>query len=118
MSLCDLYRLVLFFLLPASAYCQVPERKADTYVNDYTNSLSEIEIRQLNKQLLQLENTTTVQMAIVVVNDLPENVFIEDYARDIGNEWKVGIAHNGLVYVAVLNDRKQRLEVASNLEGD
>jgi uncharacterized protein len=118
MSLRDLYRHLLFLLLPLSLFGQVPERKAGTYVNDYTNSLSQGEILQLNEKLLQLENTTTVQMAIVLVNDLPPDIALEDYARDIGNEWKVGIAHNGLVYVAVLNERKQRLEVASNLEGD
>ena len=57
-------------------------------------------------------------MAIVLIRKLPNNISIEEYARVIGNTWKVGIRHNGLVYVAVLIDRRQRLEVARNLEGD
>ena len=113
-----LCRFILFILLPCTAFGQVPDRKPDTYVNDYTNTLSPAEIRQLNEQLLQLENVTTVQMAIVLVDDLPSDVSIEDYAREIGNKWKVGIGHNGLVYVAALNQRIQRLEVASHLGGD
>ena len=59
-----------------------------------------------------------MQVAVLLIKQLPHNTTIEDYARNIGNKWKVGNDHNGLVYVAVLNERRQRLEVAGNLEGD
>jgi uncharacterized protein len=107
------YLLCLFFLS-----WQIPAPQEGTYVNDYTNRLDASEIFQLNQSIAQLENETDVQLAIILINDLPENISIEDYARRIGNEWKVGNHFNGLVYVAVLNARRQRLEVAKNLEGD
>jgi uncharacterized protein len=105
-------------LIPALVHAQIPKPKPNTYVDDYTNRLSADQINDLNLQFRQLENNTGVQVAAVLVNDLPENITIEDYAREIGNTWKVGRNHNGLVYVAVLNIRRQRLEVAENLEGD
>jgi uncharacterized protein len=107
------YLLCLFFLS-----WQIPAPQEGTYVNDYTNRLDASEIFQLNQSIAQLEKETDVQLAIILINDLPENISIEDYARRIGNEWKVGNHFNGLVYVAVLNARRQRLEVAKNLEGD
>jgi len=59
-----------------------------------------------------------VQVAVLLINHLPHNISIEEYARRVGNKWKVGKAFNGIVYVAVIAERKQRLEIARNLEGD
>jgi len=113
-------RIALFILLfiPLICIAQIPKPKPETYINDYTNHLSADQVNDLNQQFRKLESATGVQMAAIIVNDLPPNTTIEDYARSIGNTWKVGTAHNGLVYVAVLNIRRQRLEVAENLEGD
>ena len=97
---------------------QFPKPKPNTYVNDYTNSLSADQIYHLNLQIKAIEDQTTVQVAVILINHLPSEVSIEDYARSIGNKWKVGINHNGIVYVAVLKERKQRLEIARNLEGE
>lgn len=96
----------------------LPSPKPNTYINDYTSSLSNDQIYNLNVQIKSLEVQTTVQMAIILINHLPNKMSIEDYARDIGNKWKVGLNHNGIVYVAVLKEHKQRLEIAKNLEGD
>lgn len=96
----------------------LPDPKPNTYINDYTSSLSEDQIYNLNVQIKALEDQTTVQMAVILINHLPSDMSIEDYARNIGNKWRVGINHNGIVYVAVLKERKQRLEIARNLEGE
>ena len=110
--------LIAALLLPFICNAQIPKPQPNTYINDYTSHLSADQVNDLNQQFRQLETTTGVQMAAVLINDLPPDMTIEDYARDIGNTWKVGTAHNGLVYVAVLNIRRQRLEVAENLEGN
>jgi uncharacterized protein len=109
---------VLLFFVPFFCVGQIPKPKPDTYVNDYTNSLTLEEIKALNEQLLHLEKATTVQMAMLLIDDLPRGMSIEDYARQVGNSWKVGNNFNGIVYVAVLKKRRQRLEIAKNLEGD
>ena len=110
--------IVLLFFLPAFCIAQIPKPKANTYVNDYVNVLTADQVYQLNTRLRQLEDETTVQIAILLISDLPPNQSIEEYARTVGNKWKVGVNHNGIVYVAVLNEHKQRMEIAERLEGD
>ena len=107
---------MLLFLVPCLCGGQIPQPKPNTYVNDYTGTLTSLETRTLNEQIRELEKHTTVQLAVVLVNRLPESLSIEEYARGIGNTWKVGNHFNGLVYVAVLQERRHRLEVARNLE--
>lgn len=111
---------LIFFLLFFPFFCfgQIPKPKLNTYVNDNANVLHPYEIQQLNEQLFALEKQTTVQMAILLIDSLPPNMSIEDYARTVGNTWKVGNQFNGIVYVVVLKERKHRLEIARNLEGD
>ena len=114
-----MFRFFFFFVfLPIFSAAQILKPQPGTYINDYTNNLSKSQVQALNERLLQFEQQTTIQVAVLLINDLPENTNIEEYARAIGNTWKVGINHNGLVYVAVLNERRQRLEVAKNLESD
>lgn len=109
---------IICIFLPLFVRAQVPGPKPDTYINDYTHSLTAAQIKTLDQELFQLEQQTTVQMAIVLIPDLPKDMSIEEYARTIGNTWKVGRAFNGLVYVAVLQEHRQRLEVGRNLEGE
>jgi uncharacterized protein len=97
---------------------QIPNPKPNTYVNDYTSTLSKEEIYRLNQQIKTLEQQTTVQMAVLLINQLPTDMSIEDFARNVGNQWKVGLNQNGIVYVAVLEEHRQRLEIARNLEGE
>lgn len=109
---------VLLLLLPLFCIAQLPKPGSNTYVNDYANVLTVDQVYQLNVKLRHLEDATTVQVAILLIQRLPGDMSIEDYARTIGNTWKVGTDHNGIVYVAALEEHKQRLEIAEKLEGD
>lgn len=110
-------RLLALLLLPAITLAQIPDPKPNTYVNDLAGVLSTYQVLKINEQIHQLETKYSVQLAIVLISDLPANNEIENYAREIGRKWHVGNARNGLVYVAAINQHKQRLEVAANLEG-
>lgn len=110
--------LFLLIVLPALCFGQIPEPMPNTYVNDFSGTLKENEVAMLNKIIFEMEKRTSVQIAIVLVNKLPENMEIDQYTLEIGRKWHVGNAHNGLVYVAAIEQRKQRLEVADNLQGD
>jgi uncharacterized protein len=107
----------LLLLLPFSVYAQIPDPKPGTYVNDLADILTDYQEGKINEQVHELEKKYSVQLAIVLIGTLPDNYQIEDYAREIGRKWHVGNARNGLVYVAAIDQRKQRLEVAANLEG-
>lgn len=110
-------QLFLLLLLPATLIAQIPDPQPNTYVNDIANALTDYQEQKINELVRQLEKKYSVQLAVVLLADLPANYGIEDYAREIGRKWHVGNARNGLVYVAAINQRKQRLEVAANLEG-
>lgn len=110
--------IALLCFLPLFGISQIPDYKPNTYVNDFTGTLLAEQIKVLNDTLLSLEKKTSVQFAIILINELPENISIEEYSIGIGTKWHVGNARNGLVYVAAINQRKQRLEVGRALEGD
>lgn len=106
----------LLILLSASCFGQVPDPQPNTYINDMTGKLNMAEIQMLNESILSIEKNSSVQIAIVLLDKLPVGMSIGDYALEIGRKWHVGNARNGLVYVAAFGDKKQRLEVADNLQ--
>lgn len=97
-------------------YAQIPKPIPNTYVNDFAHALTPDQITTLNKNIYEIEKGSGVQFAIVLINDLPSNLDIEDYALLISRKWHIGTKNNGLVYVAALNQHKQRLEKASGLD--
>lgn len=110
--------LFLLFLLPLLAVGQIPSPMPNTYVNDFANVLEQVQILKLNEKISSIEKKSSVQISVVIVNDLPPNMEIEKYSLGIGRSWHVGNANNGLVYVIAINKRQHRLEVSSKLEGD
>jgi uncharacterized protein len=97
---------------------QIPQPKPNTYINDFAGVIPDDSEVVLNQRVHSIEANSSVQIAIILVDKLPDNMEIEDFAREIGRQWKVGNAKNGIVYVASISEHKQRLEVAQNLEGD
>ncbi|PTQ98056.1 putative membrane protein YgcG [Mucilaginibacter yixingensis] len=108
---------LLFYLLFSSvAFAQIPQPQKNTYVNDFAGVLTKSQVTELNKKIFELEKTRNVQLAIVLVNKIPVVYDIQDFAVLIGKKWHVGKNKRGIVYVAAIKQRKQRIEVASNLE--
>lgn len=99
------------------ANAQILQPKPNSWVHDYAGALSEKDVASLNKLIQDNINKKHSQLAIVLINELPESETIETYANKIGREWHVGNYNNGLVYVAVIKAHKQRLEVADHLQG-
>lgn len=107
----------LLISVALTATAQVPNQISKSYVSDYTGTLTAEQLMDLNKTIYALDTNSTVQIAIVLVNEIPSNTTIEDYALNIGREWGVGNGGNGIVYVAALQQHKQRLEIGTHLEG-
>jgi uncharacterized membrane protein YgcG len=109
--------ILLLVLLSATltSRAQIPSPQHGTYVNDRAGVLDKEAIAGLNEQIHTLEKNYSVQLAIVLVDKLPDGMSIEDYARQIGKKWHVGIRDSGLVYVAAIGQKKQRLEVSNAL---
>ncbi|SDC83763.1 TPM domain-containing protein [Pedobacter soli] len=107
---------LLLLFVTVTTFSQIPKPLKDTYVNDFAKVLSKSEIKKLNDTINQIEKKSGVQLALVIVNTIPKEYDIEEYSLLIARRWKVGNKEDGLVYVAAVKQRKQRLEVARNLE--
>ena len=87
-------------------------------VNDFAGVLSADEAQRLERQLVAYDDSTSNQVAVVLVktlNDYP----IEEYALKLFRSWGIGNTktNNGVLIIAALEDRKIRIEVGYGLEG-
>ncbi|HVF74892.1 MAG TPA: TPM domain-containing protein [Acidimicrobiales bacterium] len=75
--------------------------------------------RSVSAELIDYERRTGNEVAVAVIATTG-NASIEDYANDLGEEWKPGSGgrDNGVVVVIALDDRRARIEVGDGLQGD
>ncbi|RVU02814.1 TPM domain-containing protein [Mucilaginibacter limnophilus] len=107
---------LILLTISITVSAQIPKPMPNTFVNDYAGLLDTAEIINLNKKINIIEKRAGIQLAIVLIDTLPTNYEIEDFSLLIGRKWGVGKNNDGLVYVAAISQRKQRLEVARNSE--
>lgn len=92
---------------------QIPERPTPPrLVNDFTNTLTQQELRNLENKLVTFNDTTSNQIAIVIVPDFG-GTDKADFAYKIGEEWKVGQSEfdNGVVIALRPKTNQQHGEV-------
>ena len=65
-----------------------PER-SNTIVTDYTNSLQSDEIQALEQKLVAFNDTSSTQIAVVLVPDL-QGYDVQDYAVKLAEKWGIG----------------------------
>jgi uncharacterized protein len=87
-------------------------------VNDFAGVLSPDEEQRLERQLVAYDDSTSNQVAIVLLktlNDYP----IEEYSLKVLRGWGIGNSktNNGVLILAAIDDRKIRIEVGYGLEG-
>ncbi|MEZ7821054.1 MAG: TPM domain-containing protein [Patescibacteria group bacterium] len=93
--------------------------KLDHYVTDYTNSLTNTQISELDEELKSFDNQTTNQIVVLIVKTLNDEYSLEDYSIKIAEKNKIGTEKddNGVLLLVVKDDRKLRIEVGYGLEG-
>lgn len=89
------------------------------FVNDYVGLLRPDQRSQLEQYLTQFAQSTSNEIAIIIMNLPDEATSIEDYTIDLAREWGVGGAENdnGVIIAVYNNVRKVRIEVGYGLEG-
>lgn len=87
-------------------------------VHDEANVLSPQTVQQLEAQLKLHGDSTSNQIAILIIPSL-EGEVIEDYALRVAEKWKLGQKEkdNGALLLVAIEDRKMRIEVGYGLEG-
>jgi uncharacterized protein len=116
--------LFLFFLLAAGFFRQLPAQNLPEQTNpprlvhDLAGILSEAEEQALEKKLLYWEDSTSGQLAIVIMKSL-DGYPVEDFATRLFEKWGIGTREkkNGLLVLISMEDRKTRIEVGYGLEG-
>lgn len=97
---------------------QVPEVLEDTYVYDQGNIISDDQEAVINNILVQLEEKTTVEFAVITIPSL-NDLTIEQYAVKLANTLGIGKAgeDNGILLLVSKTDSKVRLEIGRGLQG-
>ena len=91
---------------------------ATSLVTDYTNTLSAGQKQQLENKLLAFEDSTTIQIAVVVMNSTGD-YDIADYGDRLAQKWGVGNKkyENGILFLVALGDRAVTIRTGYGLEG-
>jgi uncharacterized protein len=88
-------------------------------VNDNTeNTLSQGEANALEQKLRAYEDSTSTQVAILIVDDLA-GYEVVDFAQQTGDSWGIGRAdkENGVFIVVSINDRMAAIVTGYGMEG-
>jgi len=115
------YRIVLLFLLgmPVVGEAQraVPSL-ANRRVHDEAGVLSAQTNAYLEQSLKAFEDSTSNQIAVLIVNSL-DGETIDQFGIRVADAWKLGTQDkdNGVILIIAMSDRKMRIEVGQGLEG-
>jgi uncharacterized protein len=109
----------LLFFTPNLSFAQraVPEH-GGVWVHDEANVLSPGAVRQLEQILKAERDSTSNQIAILIVPSL-EGEDMDGFGIRVAEKWKAGDAKkdNGVIFIVAIQDRKMRIEVGQGLEG-
>lgn len=111
---------LLGFLLTSSFFVNAQELPAtpNRLVNDYTGTLRASDIEMLERKLLAFEDTTSTQIAVVVLRSTG-GYDVADYAVKLAQKWGVGGKknNNGILLLAALDDRAVTIQTGYGMEG-
>lgn len=93
-------------------------RDKNAYVSDPDSLMSASARARADAILKALDDSTTVETAIVVVNDIG-NADIYDFALALGRHWGVGKRdkNNGVVVIFAMDQKQVRIQTGSGVEG-
>jgi uncharacterized protein len=115
-SVVVLLALMLLLCRGAALALEVPPYRG--YVNDYAGMISPAAEARLEQTLRAFDRSDSSQIAILTVDSL-EGDALEDFSIRTVDAWGIGQKgkDNGILLLAVKNDRQLRIEVGRGLEG-
>ncbi len=108
---------LVLFSQYATAQKEIPELQ-NLRVHDEANILSPQAVSYLEQRLKNFEDSTTNQIAILIVPSL-EGEVLESYSLRVAEKWKLGTKNNdnGALLIVAIQDHGVRIEVGQGLEG-
>lgn len=112
------YSLFFIFIAGLSSFAQTFPTKSDRLVNDYVGILDNSQVSTLEQKLIAYNDSTSTQVAIVIVNSV-DGYEIADYAQRLAENWGVGqkAKDNGIIILAAIQDRKITIQTGYGMEG-
>src|SRR5260221_216100 len=111
---------ILFTLLLIGfiTFSQQLPPKSNTLVTDYTNTLSAGDKQQLENKLVSFDDSTSTQIAIVIIKSVGE-YDINEYGTNLGRAWGIGQKgkNNGILILIAVADRKVSIQTGYGAEG-
>lgn len=119
MSMKKLYLILVYFFLVAFSLTAKDVPFLSGRIVDEAGILSNNTIRELEEALRKHEESTSNQIAVLVISSLDDEV-LEQYSLKVVETWKLGKKgrDNGVLLLVAITDRKMRIEVGYGLEGD
>ena len=109
----------LFLFLASFVYAadDFPAR-SNRLVTDFTNTLSPQEQNQLEQKLVVFNDSTSTQIAIVIMKSTG-SYDIEEYSVQLANKWGIGQKekNNGVLILVAMSDRKMFISTGHGIEG-
>lgn len=95
-----------------------PKNSGGGYVSNPDNIIDVSTVENINAVLQHLEDSTTIQVAVVVVNSIGDKVPAQ-FRTELFRYWGIGQKdnNNGLLILLVLDQRRMEFEVGYGLEG-
>ena len=114
---------VIFLFITLGVFAQIEKQipqkpNPPRLVNDFTGTLTPVQVQALEQKLVAYDDSTSSQIAIVIVPTLGD-YDIAEYALSLYRSWGIGGASrsNGILLLVAKDDRKMRIEVGYGLEG-
>ncbi|MFM6954630.1 MAG: TPM domain-containing protein [Sphingobacteriaceae bacterium] len=114
----SLYFVLFFVLFGIRASAQNFPERPNTLVSDYTQTLSTGEAAALEQKLVAFDDSTSIQIAVVLIPSL-EGYDVADYAVRLAEKWGVGHdkKNNGVIVLVSIGDRKMSIQTGYGMEG-
>ncbi len=93
--------------------------KPQSFVNDYTNTLSAEDKNSLENKISNFEKQTSDEIAVVIVPSLDGDT-VENVAQNIFTKWSIGKKdkNNGVLLLVAMAEHKTRIHTGYGVEGD
>ncbi len=111
------FLVIIFSVVSLRAQKPLPELWG-LHVHDEAHVLSQPFIDQLENQLKKYEDSTSNEIAILLISSL-DGESLEEYSLRVAEKWKLGKEEkdNGALLLIVVDDHKMRIETGYGLEG-
>ena len=115
-------KLLLFFFIYFNSQAfalDFPARpEPSKLVNDFTNTLSSQEQDQLERKLVAFNDSTSIQIAVVIMKTL-DGYPLSDYAFELAQKWGVGQkeTNNGVLLLVSMDEHKLFIATGYGMEG-